>query len=310
MLHTRKAQEVPVLQWNEQTIRWMVAANEISGYNRRLAAFLEARFDLRSKPEAPLQILEFASGISLLSMELADHAAQVVDVEIDPIAVTAARRLIAGQGLTNIQVICQRMEDFGDETVWEQSRPADRGMDEVQPVMELHVTDRRATCRPVTDRRTSDRPVKDRPTSDRRRVALCSFFGSLDEVIQAAEANGCDELIYIARQTEHRRFSLHADPWHSHKLAPKEQLSQLAARGYTFTCTPHEADFGQPFADQRDLERFFETYDQKTTGEERQAALQAVRERLVCRDDPDWPFYYPMMKQSHIYHGRLQPWMS
>jgi len=88
------------ITWNEQSLRWLLAAGEYTDYNQRMAEIL-----LSYMPERGT-VCDIGCGAGLVDLELAKAAGQMTCVDISPVAVEFVKTEAKQRGISNLTAIC------------------------------------------------------------------------------------------------------------------------------------------------------------------------------------------------------------
>ena len=129
----------------------------------------------------------------------------------------------------------------------------------------------------------------DQPERPYDAMVFC-FFGSPDEILAAARRQCAGAVAVVKRLGSGHRFS-RGD---TGRPGFGGLCRALEARGIPYGRTVLTLDLGQPFRSLADAVLFFRTHSRDDPAELTQAA---VERRLVRRDDPEFPWYFPVSQE-------------
>ena len=132
--------------------------------------------------------------------------------------------------------------------------------------------------------------LSDVPKQPYDAMVFC-FFGTLEEVLRTARRQCSGTVVLIRRTRDTHRFS-HSAARRSRRQNLEQLCRALEERGIPFHSREVEVDMGQPFRTLEDAVLFFRTHSR----DDDPAALtpEAVQQRLERRDDPVFPWYFPV----------------
>ena len=242
-------------EWTGKSIALYQEASTYTGFHENLAAMAAPHLD------ASWTLADFGCGPGLLDFHLAPMVAKVTAIDSEEVAITELR--IELESL----IVADRPSPYRRIEPW------------LCDLRELGA-DARIGCAHGT-RRGSASQLADLRRRSCWDAVVMSFVG--------VDAQLLDNLIGRARKRallyfRHRSF----DPDAPEILGAPETERHLAERGYSFTKTVTELEFGQPFCSLPDAEEWLADLAKR-----KEAKARKARESLVETGRSDYPYYLP-----------------